>query len=83
MVDIRVGDTALGATAVSAATLPLFTNLRAVCARCGGRREIRIHYCPGCARVRGVHFHRRCKCGAEWAEQTSETAQTTEPDDGR
>jgi hypothetical protein len=26
-------------TSVSAATLPHFSNMRAVCARCGGRRE--------------------------------------------
>jgi hypothetical protein len=71
MVDIRISDTS--AKGSSAATLPLFTNLRAICARCGSRREIRIHYCPGCARVRGAHFHRLCGCGTEWAEQTSET----------
>jgi len=74
MVDIRVDDSALSETAISAATLPLFTNLHPLCARCGGRREIRVHYCPGCRLVRGAHFHRLCPCGERWAEQTSEAA---------
>jgi len=69
---IRVNDAALSETAVSATTLPLFTNLRPLCRRCGGRRDIRVH---------GAHFHRLCPCGERWAEQTSETGRDAELED--
>ena len=64
---------------VDAATLPLFSNMRAVCARCGGRREIRVHYDRDCPLVRGTHFHRLCACGYSWVEQTSETGRAGHP----
>jgi hypothetical protein len=54
---------------VPAATLALFTNQRAICPACGGRREIRVHFDRDCALVRGAHFHRLCPCGHRWIEQ--------------
>jgi hypothetical protein len=48
---------------VRAASLARFSNMRAVCARCGARWEIRIHFDRDCALVRGDHFHRVCRCG--------------------
>lgn len=33
-------------------------------------RLIRVHYDPGCAEIRGKHFHRHCPCGATWAERS-------------
>jgi hypothetical protein len=43
--------------------LPLFTNMRAQCSRCGARYEIRVGFCRGCTKVYGgEHFHRRCNC---------------------
>jgi hypothetical protein len=53
--------------------VPPFWNHRAICAACGGRREMRVHYDRDCAEVIGEHFHRICPCGHEWPEQTSET----------
>ena len=61
---------------VDAATLPGFSNARAVCACCGARREIRVHYDRDCALVKGTHFHRICTCGYRWVEQTSEVRGT-------
>jgi len=49
------------AAQVSAATLPPFSNMRAVCARCGARWGIRVHFDRDCALVRGDHFHRICR----------------------
>lgn len=60
------------AGAVDAATLPLFTNMRAQCRQCGGRRDIRVHYDSDCALVHGSHFHRLCPCGHRWVEQATE-----------
>jgi hypothetical protein len=49
---------------VHVSTLPLFTNARARCGKCGARYEIRVHYDRGCAEVTGgEHFHRICNCG--------------------
>jgi len=48
---------------------PLFSNDRAVCARCGNRREIRMHFDRGCAGAREDHYHRICRCGHEWVER--------------
>ncbi len=43
------------------ATLPPFSNQRG-CPQCGARYEIRVHFNRDCARVRGDHFHRVCRC---------------------
>ena len=54
-------------------TLPLFSNTRARCAKCGARYEIRVHFDRGCAEVTGgEHFHRICNCGHRWVEQGRE-----------
>jgi hypothetical protein len=53
------------------ATLPPFSNQRG-CPRCDVRCEIRVHLDRDCARVRGDHFHRMCRCGHEWLEQCGE-----------
>jgi len=56
--------TAAAALRVDVATLPPFSNHRAVCARCGARYEIRVHFDRGCELARGGdHFHRLCRCG--------------------
>lgn|GEM_PF-5620658 len=58
---------------IDVATLPPFSNQRAVCSKCGGRREIRVHYDRGCNLTQGgEHFHRLCPCGYEWLERCSE-----------
>jgi len=57
---------------LSAAMLPRFSNLRAVCARCGARWGIRVHFDRDCALVHGDHFHRVCGCGHRWVERTGE-----------
>ena len=59
-------------TPVDAATLPPFSNHRAVCARW----EIRVHFDRGCNRVQGGdHFHRLCsRCGYEWIERCKQEA---------
>lgn len=55
---------------VDARTLPrIFTN-DTRCEACQGTRGIRVHYCPGCRAIGGKHFHRHCRCGAEWAERS-------------
>jgi len=65
---------------LDAAALPPFSNMRAVCARCGARREIRVHFDRGCEVVRGgSHFHRLCRCGYEWVETCSEAAAASCP----
>jgi hypothetical protein len=56
--------------AVDVATLPPFSNHRAVCTRCGARWEIRVHFDRGCELARGGdHYHRLCGCGHEWLER--------------
>ena len=57
---------------VEAASLPPFSNQRAVCAECGSRREIRVHFDRNCADASGDHFHRVCRCGHQWVERCSE-----------
>jgi hypothetical protein len=43
---------------IDAATLPPFSNHRAICSQCGARWEIRVHFDRGCEIVRGGdHFH--------------------------
>ena len=60
---------------VHVSSLPPFSNLRARCARCGARYEIRVHYDRGCGAVYGgEHYHRICNCGHRWAERCSEAA---------
>ena len=59
-------------SAANAATLPPFSNHRAVCAACGRRFEIRVHFDRDCRLVRGDHFHRFCRCGYGWIEQMAE-----------
>jgi hypothetical protein len=49
--------------------LPPFSNDRAVCAACGARREIRVHFDRSCAAACDDHFHRVCPCGHEWVER--------------
>ena len=56
---------------IKADELPPFTNERAVCASCGARGEIRVHFDRSCAQARGDHFHRICRCGYEWLERCS------------
>jgi len=57
---------------VHVSTLPPFSNMRACCARCGVRYEIRVHYDRGCGAVYGgEHYHRICNCGYRWAERCS------------
>lgn len=51
--------------------LPPFTNDRAICARCGNRRDIRVHFDRGCPFAEGDHYHRLCPCGHEWVEACS------------
>src|SRR5262249_26926137 len=63
---------------VPAATLPPFTN-RATCARCHGRREIRVHFVRDCADVRGAHFHHQCPCGFSWIERGAEEPLLDQP----
>ena len=53
---------------IDTATLPKFTNENR-CARCGRNWLVRVHYCPGCPKIRGAHFHRLCPCGAQWDER--------------
>jgi hypothetical protein len=63
----------MDALPVDVESLPPFSNMRARCARCGARYEIRVHYDRGCAEMRGgEHFHRLCRCGHEWMEQCGE-----------
>lgn len=63
----------LAPSPVDAATLPPFSNQRAVCERCGNRREIRVHFDRGCELARGGdHYHRLCRCGHEWLERCDE-----------
>jgi hypothetical protein len=58
---------------VHVSTLPPFSNMHARCPRCGGRREIRVHFDRDCTEVTGGdHFHRICPCGHRWVERTSE-----------
>jgi hypothetical protein len=58
---------------IHVSTLPLFTNMRARCAKCGARYEIRVHFDRGCREVAGgEHFHRICNCGHRWAQRCSE-----------
>ncbi|HKA28014.1 MAG TPA: hypothetical protein VKH82_01470 [Candidatus Binatia bacterium] len=57
---------------VDAAALPPFSNMRARCARCGGRQLIRVHFDRDCTEARGDHFHRVCPCGHRWAERCRE-----------
>ena len=60
--------------------LPLFSNMRARCRRCGARYEIRVHFCRGCAEVYGgEHFHRLCNCGHQWVEQGRERREDAPP----
>jgi predicted amidophosphoribosyltransferase len=60
--------------------LPLFTNARARCARCGARYRIWVIFCRGCLQVAGgEHFHRRCeRCDNRWIEQATERGRDTE-----
>jgi hypothetical protein len=59
---------------VHVSTLPPFSNMAAVCARCGGGCEIRVHFDRGCElAVGGDHYHRLCPCGHEWLERVSAT----------
>jgi hypothetical protein len=67
---------------VAASTLPRFSNMRAVCARCGARWGIRMHFDRDCALVRGDHFHRICRCGHRWVERTSAQHSATTRLDG-
>ena len=64
-------------TPVDVAPLPPFSNHRAVCARCGARFGVRVHFDRGCDRVSGgEHFHRLCnRCGHEWIETCSEAVE--------
>src|SRR4029453_14875465 len=61
------------------ADLPPFTNQSGRCARCGGRRLIRVPFDRACARARGDHFHRRCPCGHEWIGRCSPWSAETMP----
>lgn len=55
---------------IDARALPrIFTN-DTRCETCRRTDNIRIAYCPGCRAIRGKHFHRECRCGAEWAERS-------------
>jgi hypothetical protein len=57
-------------TPVDVSMLPAFSNHRAVCARCGARFEIRVHFDRGCELANGGdHYHRLCGCGHEWLER--------------
>jgi len=57
---------------VDAARLPPFTNHRAVCAACGRRFGLRVHFDRDCPLAHGDHFHRVCECGERWLERVSE-----------
>jgi hypothetical protein len=58
-------------TAVRAAELPSFGNMKTRCAKCGATRDILVIYCHSCAEVAGGHYHRRCmRCRHRRAEQT-------------
>jgi hypothetical protein len=59
-------------TAPAEASLPPFTNQRAICAGCGRRGGIRVHFDRDCARAKGDHFHRLCPCGQEQIEGCQE-----------
>jgi hypothetical protein len=54
---------------IDAATLPPFRN-GVRCPTCRRVWAIRVHYCPGCPKIAGAHFHRLCPCGAMWDERT-------------
>jgi len=58
---------------VDAATLPPFSN-QSVCAACGNRRGIRVHYSPGSRFINGPHFRRLCPRGAHWDERAATTS---------
>jgi hypothetical protein len=60
-----------GLEGVRVSTLPPFSNQRG-CPSCGARYELRVHFDRDCAEVGGDHFHRVCRCGAEWVERCSE-----------
>jgi hypothetical protein len=62
-----------GACTVS--KLPLFSNMRVRCPRCGGGPPVQVGFCWRCAEAYGDrgHYHRRCdRCEARWVEQTRE-----------
>jgi hypothetical protein len=69
---------------------PFSNNSR--CPQCGNGHEVRIHYDPSALRTTsdgavcvagmlgessGGHFHRHCRCGAEWIEVGCSTAPIT------
>ena len=53
---------------IDAATLPEFSS-ETRCARCKRLWGVRVHYCPGCPKIRGTQYHRECPCGATWDER--------------
>jgi hypothetical protein len=66
---------------VHVSTLPPFSNMRARCARCSARYEIRVHFDRGCAEVAGAaHYHRICNCGFRWVEQGTEPPYVPAPE---
>ena len=60
----------------AARSLPFVFSNYTRCRACRGISEIRAHYCPGCPSVRGAHFHRLCRCGAEWLERSAAHSET-------
>jgi len=80
--DVRSRDYTGGMDALPAdpSSLPPFTNMRARCARCGVRREIRVHFDRDCAEVHGDHFHRLCRCGHRWLERCGDGPNVAEDD---
>jgi hypothetical protein len=53
---------------LDAATLPPFLN-ETRCALCRRLEGVRVHYCPGCRKIIGQHYHRLFPCGATWDER--------------
>ena len=60
-------------------TLPAFSNVRAVCAVCGNRREIRLHFDRSCPHAQGDLYHRLCPCAHEWVERCGPAGSSERP----